>query len=206
MSLAVKLDVSDGLKKVLEETEKALDPISLRQRLAVDVTNLFQDNYRSLPTNRLGGRSTGFWPDAARSTHFDLVGDGFVITTSKQGVLQQYKGGTIKPRPGKKYLTIPARAEAHGKLASDFNNLRFAFTEYGPALVEADASKISIGRQKKDGSRTVKNKGETGGKVMFWLRRMVTQRPNEDVIPKKHIIEKTVVAAAEDHVSLEGAQ
>jgi hypothetical protein len=206
MSLALKLDLTDEGKQKLAELSQKVDPVSMRTRISVDVVNQFQDHFRTLPTNKMGGRSTGFWTDAARSTHGEAVADGVVITVSKQGVLQRYKGGTIKPRPGKKYLTIPARAEAYGKLASDFNNLRFAFTEYGPALVEADATQISIGRKKKDGSRTIKNKGETGGKVMFWLRRMVTQRGNEDVIPKVGVIEQAILAAAEDHVSLEGEQ
>jgi len=203
MSLGVRIDVGEQIAKEIARLGKLVDPVLLRKRLAVDVLNLFQDHYRSLPPNRqFPGRTTHFWADAARSTSFALDSDGFTITTNKQGVLQRYLGGTIKPTGGRKYLTIPAREEAYGKLASDFNNLRFAITDQGPALVEADATRIKIGRQKKDGTRNIKNLGETGGAVMFWLRRSVTQRGNTNIIPTTEKITEVLLTGTRDHLSL----
>lgn len=202
MSLAIKADLSGPLDKLLKELDQKADMVPLRKRMAVDVLNLFQDHYRTLPPNRqFPGRTTHFWADAARSTSFSLQDDGFTITTNKQGVLQRYLGGTIKPTGGRKYLTIPAREEAYGKLASDFNNLRFAITEAGPALVEADATRIKIGNKKKDGTRTVKDMGETGGAVMFWLRRSVTQRGNKAIIPSDAQITEVALTGARDHLT-----
>lgn len=203
MSLGVRIDVGEQIAKEIARLGKLVDPVPLRKRLAVDVLNLFQDHYRSLPPNRqFPGRTTHFWADAARSSSFSLQDDGFTITTNKVGVLQQYKGGTIKPKKPNGYLTIPAREEAYGKLASDFNNLRFAITDQGPALVEADATRIKIGRQKKDGTRNIKNLGETGGGVMFWLRRSVTLRENTKIIPTAEKITEVLLTGTRDHLSL----
>lgn len=166
------------------------------------VVKLFQRNFRSLPDNKHGWPTTNFWERAARATNYDLLGAGVAINVNQIGVRQRLEGGEIHAKGGG-YLTIPARAEAYGKRASDFNNLHVAFFKTGhgffAALVEAQATNISFGRQRADGSRKVKAES-TGGGVMFWLVKSVNQAANPDVIPSQFEIAAVCFSTTNDIV------
>lgn len=203
MSYTQSIDLA-GDKVIAEEIRnflEAFSPRRLNPRIGLDVVNLFQAHYRSLPPNEMGGRTTGFWKSAARSTHYKADNEGVTVSTTQQGVLQRFQGGIIRAIHAK-YLAIPARAEAHGKSPRDFDNLHFIVTEAGPALVESDASKIKIGRKKKDGTRTIKQLGETGGGVMFWLRKSVRQYADPDIIPTTEKITEAILLAVRDQFQL----
>jgi hypothetical protein len=155
--------------------------------------------------NQLGGVRTNFYSQAAKSTHGSSERGRVTVTISHVGIRQRYYGGVIRPKAGKKYLTIPVAPEAHGKRAREFSNLRFGFTEgrFGglvPALVKTSASRIRIGRQRKDGSRSVKQIGATGGEAVFILARQVFQRPDPAVLPTPAELETTALKAAQDYV------
>ncbi len=203
MSTELRLDVSGDqqISQHLASLREAIDPRRLNQRIGLDVTNLFQGHYRSLPSNKMGGKTTNFWKGAARSTHFKPDDKGVAVITSQQGVLQRLRGGVIRAVHAK-FLAIPARAEAYGKSPRDFDNLHFVPTRSGGMLVESDATKVKLGRKKKDGSRTVTNLGTTGGGVMFWLRKSVNQIADPNVIPTDERIGEAVRFAVQDHLSL----
>lgn len=204
MSLATRIDVSEDISELLANFHDAVvDNLVLMKRIGLDVTILFQEHYRSLPPNRqFPGQSTHFWADAARSTHYQAAEDHVDVITSKVGVLQQLLGGDITPGADKKFLTIPAREEAYGHVASDFNNLRFIKTRSGGMLVEEDVNRVKIRRQKKDGSRSVRDLGEYGGGVMFWLVKRVHQVAHPDIVPNEARIGEVVLLAVRDHLSL----
>jgi hypothetical protein len=85
-------------------------------------------DYGNANRNKFGAPSTGYWARAAQATEVSASGglitaEVFEGKTSLRGVRRHYTGGgVIKPRntseiTGRaiKFLTIPARAEAHGK-------------------------------------------------------------------------------------------
>lgn len=164
------------------------------QRLAAEIgpraTRLVQRNFLKLGPNKHGWPSTHYWNRAAEATNWQ-EGFGFVMINVNQiGMRQQLMGGDIKPvRAGA--LTIPAVPDAHGKTARDFSNLKFGFAldpqsgKMRPALVEKKGVlKIRLGRQKKDGTKTVfPISTSTGLKAIFWLAKGVHQNPHPEVLP-----------------------
>jgi hypothetical protein len=85
-------------------------------------------DYGNTNRNKFGAPSTGYWERAARATVTESSGSQILTEvreskTSLVGVRRHYTGGgTIRPKntseiTGRaiKFLTIPARAEAHGK-------------------------------------------------------------------------------------------
>lgn len=206
MSLAIKISMQDWatprVQALLRRVSDGGERVSLRAKnLAGEaVAQLFRRNFIALNGSRandMGGKRTNFYARAAKATDFVRTSTGIELIVDLQGVRQRVLGGEIHP-VNAKFLAIPARAEAYGRSPREFNNLRFAvLPRGGPVLIEAEASRVKIGKQRKDGSRKVQNKGETGGLVMFWLKRSVTQRPDPTVIPVRSAIYAEVIKALE---------
>lgn len=140
--------------------------------------------------NQLGGKRSNFWSASAKSTSYQTSGNQITITVSKLGYLQRIKGGEIKAR-NKKYLTIPATAEAYGKRAGEFSNLRFGFAEnkYGnlmPALIKQSATRSRTGRA--IGGKYAKQAKSNIGNVMYWLTPRVFQRADPSVEPPEQAV------------------
>ena len=156
--------------------------------------NCIRDNFRTLEQthpNKNNWTRQHFWADCARATNFTLGPDTVTVNVSKPGALLQLEGGVVEAgkhtssATGKptKFLTIPARAEAYGRRAGEFHNLEYAMTDQGPALVERSASSVSYGSKRKDGTKRVFNRGETGGAVFYWLRKRVKIGKHPEVLP-----------------------
>jgi hypothetical protein len=178
----------------------------LREAAGLAVVDCVQKHFEGLPPNRsFPGETSGFWKQASRSTNLVVGDDVAIVSVNKLGVRQRLLGGELHPTGDKKYLAIPARAEAYGKTPGDFDNLRFAILgRFGAVLIEAERTDLGLpGRgtkRKKPGTR-VKNKGETGGAVMFWLKRSVTQEGNPNIIPSKETINRVVKTAADEWIA-----
>lgn len=186
--MAITVDIRDNVSASLKSMAAALTPARLNPAIGRAEVILFQKWFQTLPSNKQGFPTTGFWPAAARATNFNLLGDGVVVSVSKQGVRQRYHGGTIKPTGGRKYLTIPARPEAYGKRAGEFNNLVLAFRREGGqvhafALVEARATTVNLKEKRRKGATVSDYARSTGGGVMFWLVKSVTQKADRNIIP-----------------------
>lgn len=185
--MSATLTISGPVARLLSQVHAGLQPGALNQRVGGVAQRLTQRHLRAVNAtrpNRLGGQRTNFYGKAAQATFFTVTPEGVVITISKIGMRQRFSGGVITP-VNAKFITIPAVAEAHGKRAREFSDLVFTIIPgKGPALVRAISTPIKIGRVKKDGTRSVKQAGvSTGGDVVYWLRRRVTQRPDPTVIP-----------------------
>lgn len=133
--------------------------------------------------NALGGRRTHFWGKAARSVTSSPTKDGAEVTVSHTGVRQRLYGGTIRA-VNAKYLTVPARAEAHGRRARSFKNLKFVpFASGSRALV------VTGGKRSK-----------RAGLVMYWLVPSVTQAADPSVLPSEAQLQEAVSAAASEYL------
>lgn len=135
-----------------------------------------------------------FYARAARATNYRVLPDGAAVSINHLGIAQRYFGGEIRPR-NSKYLTIPARSEAEGRRAREFNNLKPVFGRNGIyALAERSATRL-----RKTG-KGYKSAGETGGGIMFWLVKSVTQHEDPSVLPKMSKLVEAVVADAEKYI------
>ena len=196
--MSASVDIRDEITPALAGLQQAVRA-DVQKGIATAVEEMFKANFLALGTNKRNWPSTGFWAQAARSTNYDLLVDSIVINVTQVGVRQRLEGGEIH-REGGGYLTIPARAEAYGKRASEFNNLHAVFFKTGhgffAALVEANRTAVKIGKQKKDGTRTTTRGAESGGGVMFWLVKSVTQAANPNVIPSAEAITAVAISTA----------
>ena len=198
------IDIRDQASAALAALRAGVSPGAMNPAIGAGVVKLFQVWFRNNGTNKQGWPSTGFWADAARNTSWQLVPDGVLISAEKIGVRQRYQGGDIEPGPGKSFLTIPARAEAYGKRAGEFDNLVFAWHRKDGksepwGLVEASATKVKRGKKRKDGSQKTTTE-EVGGLVMFWLVKSVHQDADPSVLPPDNLIGDTALAVVSDAV------
>lgn len=185
MSATIEI-VRDGATPAVERLQVAITPDRLATMIGAAEVRLFQEHFLHLPRNRMGWPSTNFWAGAAKATHYQPVSDGVVVSVAKQGVRQRWQGGTIRP-VNAKYLAIPARAEAYGKRPREFSDLRLLFGKGGQpvALVQAEQTKVSFGKKRKDGSRALQVGNMVGGLVFYWLVKASHQTGDSTVLPSK---------------------
>lgn len=177
------LKVSDTISPELRAKAYAMDPQRIGLVAGRAIAGQLREHLfgldRSRP-NKLGGKRTHFYSQAARSVQQPRKeGGGVVVSINHVGIRQRYEGGDIRPVRAK-FLTIPVIAEAHGKRAREFNNLSFAITKQGPALVENRSTGI---RKTKKGFRPTHS--VIGGRIYFLLRKKVHQDPDATVIPTR---------------------
>mgnify|MGYP001571675777 CR=1 FL=1 len=136
--------------------------------------------------NRLGGARTHFYGKVQASVQQPVVsGNAADVSIDRVGIAQRYFGGPIEAghgissKTGKptEFLTVPARAETHGKTAKAFPHLEFRPTRRGGMLVEMLRT---VSRITRAGRRRV---SIVGGLVMFWLVRRLVQKPDPTVLP-----------------------
>lgn len=189
--MSYTVDIRDQVSPALQGLRQV--PANVLPAIGAAVAKLFQQHYLAKPPNRMGWPSTNFWADAARSTTWAVEGvESVKVSTTKQGLLQRFKGGVIRA-VNSKFLTIPARAEAYGRRAREFNDLVAIFDKNGGGmLVQAQQSALTFGRKRKDGSRKVTAR-EIGGAVFYWLRKSVNQDADPSVIPTDEQIGATAL-------------
>ena len=200
MSFAVKIDLQDGASPILRRALDGLTPTRINPVIGRSATNTIREHLFGLNQsrpNRLGGRRTQFYAQAARGTQYQVQENGVVVSINQVGIRQRYFGGTIRPRNGKKWIAVPARSEAHGKTPREFSNLRFV--QYRPDLA-ALLQVAGRSRQSIDDSGNVTGGDEELGLVMYWLKPFVTQKPDPTVLPYGELITSRAGADAKTYV------
>lgn len=167
--------------------------------------------------NRLGGRSTGFYRQAADAANVRLIGeDGVMISIPHQGLALRVfgtaglPGGVLRPINGR-YLTEPAAAEAHGKRAREFSDLEFGFAydpEIGrvrPALVRKADSLVALYRNRRAKRPAVVGPGtyQSDGEAIFWLNRQAKQAGDRTVLPSDAAYGEAMQGAAQEWFDLQ---
>lgn len=184
------IDITNHATPMLRRLQGAVVSGALANAMGVGARNRIQGHLHRINgerPNRLGGRRTNFYSAAAKSTHMDAVPGEITVTVSQVGFRQRFEGGRIRP-VNKKFLTIPATAEAHGRRASEFADLIFVILGGRPALVRARQTRISTGGRRVRGLSST-----TGMEVLFWLRREVNQKPDPSVLPTDAEISEAAV-------------
>lgn len=193
MALSTSISIRDQATPDLQRMITALDQEKLKPEIGRAEVNLFKAHFYNLNSsraNKLGGKRTHFYSQAAKSTQYHVQSDGVRVSVNHVGIRQRLQGGIIKPQGGKKYLTIPAISETYGKRAREFSNLVAVFTGPGKGmLVEAAATKVSFGK------KGAKAKGQVGGRVFYWLVKSVNQKPDPSVVPDRQAILQTAQEA-----------
>lgn len=197
--MARTIDIRDLATPILRNLPAAINSQRMAAVIGQAVANTVRGHLFRLDgerPNKLGGDRTHFYSGAAKATSYTAEPGQATVNINAVGFRQRLEGGVIRPVKGK-FLTIPATAEAHGRRASEFNNLRFAVLGGHPALIEAQATTLKIGGKRKDGSRNISGAStSTGLKVFFWLARSVNQQPDPTVLPPDSEMVDAAVTAA----------
>lgn len=161
--------------------------------------------------NRLGGKRTNFFGQAAKSTGATADGGNVVVNIAHVGIRQRVEGGIIRPTGGRKFLTIPAIAEAYGTRAREHPFLHAVFSPGGRvsgALVETEHTAVSFtqGRGRQKGTTVTKRGEDRGGKVWFWLVNSVKQPPDPTVLPSADTVRAAAVTALDTWFNLKAAR
>lgn len=188
MSIQVTIG-RDTATPALESLKGTLAPANIKRAVAASAVKLTKDYLNSLPPNKRGWTSTGFYKDAARGTTFDFTETGVVIHVENENapgaMAFRFHGGTINAK-NVANLAIPARQEFYGHSPTEFNNLRFVMFKSG-----AKALVVGTGGTERANSNTWKSGrgtslgtgARTAMMIAYWLVPSVTQNGNPNVIP-----------------------
>ncbi|HEY0966931.1 MAG TPA: hypothetical protein VGE76_16310 [Opitutaceae bacterium] len=166
--------------------------------------NLVRDHLFDLNDSRhKHGRN--YYAQAARSVNTRAVAQGAAVNINQIGLRLRLLGGVVRP-VNAKMLTIPDEnaPEAHGVRAREFNDLdrqlvtnpRTGRLQW--ALVRRPSTAIRFVRRKRaDGTlqTTVKPGELRDGKVLYWLVRKTTHKPDPSVLPTVGAMMGAAVAA-----------
>lgn len=150
--------------------------------------------------NRLGATSTGFWQRALASVKGDSDNTGATVRIPARGVALQYYGGTVRAQ-NKPWLTIPIHAAAHGKRAFEIGKPLYRFmSKAGNWILATDPTggvRSGRTRQRKERSGPPRYRG---GVPLYVLKKSVSVRAHEDVLPTQEAMGKTAADAASAYV------
>jgi hypothetical protein len=179
------------------------DRTGLHKSIATQAANVTRDyligiaGKRHKTADRLGANPTGHLERAAQSVSSEANAEEAIIGVTSPGMSRALEDLTIKPK-NRKYLTIPATAEAYGRRAGSFNDLRLAVFGKTLALVKAEQS--SLADRKRSGFSVDKNnlrapmKDAGKGVVYYWLVKSVFQKQDRTLLPSDDLYK----AAAEE--------
>lgn len=199
--MSLRYDITEAINGRMKVLDKALSPESINRVAGRGAANKIQQHlfdYNDQHPNKDGFPRTNLASQFAKSVQHRADSISAEVIINHIAFRQRLEGGTITPRAAK-FLTIPAIAAAYGKRAREFSNLHFGFafnSKIGrlmPALLENRATNVTIGKQRKDGSRKITPTSTTlGGQVVFWLARRAKQEGDRNLLPT----EAEIVGAA----------
>ena len=128
--------------------------------------------------NARGFPRSNFWQSAAESVTSAVQGNDMVATVRKEGVRLRWLGGVVRPKPGRKALAIPARAEVAGKWPSE---------ETGRTLFAIWPKHRSFGllAERRDGRV----------RALWWLVPKTTHKADPSVVPPAEELRDAIARA-----------
>lgn len=202
MSVGIHIDVTDTARPALARVRGVLQSSQLNPVVGRAVRNVYRSHLFRLDRERpnaLGGERTNFYAQAARGTSFTVDPDGVTISIASIGIAQRFYGGVIRPKAAK-WLTIPAAPEAHGKTARQFD-LELVWNSDRKPVALATKNTLSMSITRNAQGEVVKRQTGNARKIMFWLRKSVTQNPDPTVLPPKDEVAAAAVTAIDDAVN-----
>ena len=208
--MPLSIQITDRATPHLTRVEADLSSPGAKHAAGASVMLLILNHLVQLDAERpnaLGGRRTNFYAKAGKSTSYAVNDIGATVSISAIGIAQRLFGGEIKPVNGK-YLTIPARAEAYGRRAREFDTLEVLFGKNGPyALAERGHTDMKWGYKKIKGQKKrekyrdiARSRTVAGGMIFYWLVKSVSQAPDPSVLPEESVILDFARTAVNDYI------
>lgn len=127
MATLVNIDIQDSATPYIQRLMRTLTPVGLDKTIGTDLAEMTRSHLRALDEarpNRIGGKRSHYYGQAARNTRMYLTPGNIRIAIQQIGISLHYFGGTVVPVT-KKWLTIPVTSESYGRRAGEFSGLRF---------------------------------------------------------------------------------
>lgn len=180
MRVIATIEVDEATPFLRRAQAELQDRSGLNLYVARSVRNVTRDYLidqaagRHKTAEKLGARPTGHLARAAQSVDFEATKEAAIISIASAGISRAFAALTISPTGGKKYLTIPAVAEAYGKRAGEFAELKFVPLKGGKVPVLARIEKSDGGK------RTLR--------VIYWLKDQVTVPEDRTLLPSDSLL------------------
>lgn len=169
----------------------------LQETVRAHFEALAGDSAHHKSSEALGAERTGFYEEAARNVQSPQIeGGGVAVSVDHAGLAQRYFGGDIHAKEGG-FLTIPARAEAYGHRAREFDNLQLIIFPSGAGALIAKGAVTQRGKR-----GAAAQFDSEGSEVFFWLVRQVHQEADPTVLPDDDEILNPAIAAAGDYIDI----
>jgi hypothetical protein len=160
---------------------KAAIGTGAREKIHDHLIEVAADTQHHQSAESLGANRTGFYERAADTMPTPQVtSEGVVISITEQGFAQRYFGGDITGNP---LLTIPARAEAYGHRAREFDLKLIKFPSGIFALIDPAEDPHE-------------------GDVWYWLVHEVHQVGDPTILPTDDEIYGAALKAHTDYLQL----
>jgi len=206
MSLGIAIEIEDNASPAFLRVAAAVQEPDVRKVMGRAIATELRRHFSRLDQerpNRLGGKRTHFYGEVRRAVQQPelVAGDGVKVAIDHVGIAQRYFGGTITPEKSGGWLTIPARSEAHGMRAREFDDLHFVFFRAGlAALVQNEQTSLGGRVHGSVTARGRRKKQTIGGGIFYWLKKSVTQRGDKSVLPDEASLQSAALDAAGDYL------
>lgn len=175
------------------------------RKVTRDIIRHFQ-TYSAGHPNKLGGKRTNYVARMGDATSFTSDASGVQVNIAHEGARLRIEGGTITPKNGKTYLTIPAIAQAYGKRAREFPNLTLLFRRRAGkteayALGVAPYTPVGKGAPRRGGRKAL---GRNTRQVVFWLVKSANIPANRALLLSDEGIMQSAVAAIGAYLRAKG--
>ena len=157
---------------------------SMFERAAYAVANLVRRHIlriapaRHITAARLGAQPTEFFGKAARRTTSSATQNYALVTIGSAGFSRAFRAVSIRPKTGKRFLTIPTSADSYGHTVKEMRS-HFGWKIYRPGN-----ARILMGV--KDGRRV----------PLFALAEQAHQRQDRSLLPDDRELGETAAQAA----------
>jgi hypothetical protein len=203
MPISITISVTDAVTPEVKLWLETLRPGVMESAMGRAGQQHLQGHFgklNSTRTNRLGGRRTNFYAQAARSTNY-TAGAGVVElnVSGPVGIAQRYRGGFIHP-VNVKYLTIPVHRLAYGRRAKEFTDLSVLWSRKG-GIRRPYALAVGLGTKQTGKSDSRSKVRVPKGTILFLLVREVFQKADKTVLPTDSDLEKAVRTGAEEFIA-----
>ncbi|MFU8894007.1 MAG: hypothetical protein ACNA8L_10300 [Luteolibacter sp.] len=144
-------------------------------------------NQTHATATRLGAKPTGHWEKSAKLIYSRSDGEKATVGIPRStGLGRAFADVTIRPKAGRKFLTVPGHPDTYGKAVADFAEGTFRFAilyahRPFPVLLFA--------------------KGANEGRVAYWLRKEVSQRQDRTLLPSRGDYAAVALRAAREWLS-----
>jgi hypothetical protein len=176
-----------GLERLLGRVERRRPLLAvLGRQLEASLRQHFL--LREGEPNKRGWPKQHFWSRIRRATALSSVtATTATVTVTDPALAQKIHGGTIRPRPGRKFLALPLRAEAAGRMPG--SGLFFMRTRRGKGLL------VAAGRAGRGGPRE-------SVRPYYLLVPGVTQRADPRALPPQAALHAELTQTADDYLAL----